>query len=484
VWEVPLPAAISWNPTSTHEERRSLQFFQEKTTTGATGWIDHEFWKASVLRLSISQPGLKHGLIAIGALHESRYAGTTYEEARLRAFSMHQYSRAISLIRSDHRLPLPVVLASCILFIALLSLQHDDAQFQTLKSGLVLVETLKSDKTTNVSEADRSFMLEYIEPILERHKTRLCGLVDLPYSLNLAMSSQFQVAALPQIPDSFVTIVEARDCLKRLLTWTCHIARITGPRVQLPVEVDKQSERWLNALAAFISNSKTGPYSSNSISFLKATHKMSFISIRTIGIQWETEFDDYVKEFADIVGLYRRIVKNEKPGCRDESSFGFDSRMIDTLSTVALRCRDPRIRREAIALLIESRRDEGARTAGVTALIARSVMEIAEFGTVSGILSCRDVPEPKRIRLHTISFFSKMRKVRLRYLRSPYDANLGIEEVWHADSINAPTTYSEPQGESDLLPTRVMGRGWAAFLEGESNNYYTITQPQYFFPIH
>jgi hypothetical protein len=159
-----LPAAISWNPTSTHEERRSLQFFQEKTTTGATGWIDHEFWKASVLRLSISQPGLKHGLIAIGALHESRYAGTTYEEARLRAFSMHQYSRAISLIRSDHRLPLPVVLASCILFIALLSLQHDDAQFQTLKSGLILVETLKSDKTTNVSEADRSF-----DPLDDNH---------------------------------------------------------------------------------------------------------------------------------------------------------------------------------------------------------------------------------------------------------------------------------------------------------------------------
>jgi hypothetical protein len=479
VWEVPLPAAISWNPTSTHEERRSLQFFQEKTTTGTTGWIDQEFWKTIVLRLSISQPGLKHGLIAIGALHESRHARTTYEEARLRAFSMHQYSRAISLFRTDYRLPLPVVLASCILFISLLSLQHDDAQFQTLKSGLVLVETLKSDKTTNMSEADRSFMLEYIEPILERHKTRLCGLVDLPYSLNLAMSSQFQVAAVPQIPDSFMTIVEARDCLKCLLTWTCHIARTTGPRVQLPVEVDKQSERWLKALAAFISNSKTGAYSSNSITFLKTTHIMSFIFIRTMGIQYETEFDDYVKEFADIVGLYRRIAKKEKQGCRDGSSFGFDSRMVDTLSTVALRCRDPRIRREAIALLTE-----GARTAGVTALIARSVMEIEELGTVSDILSCRDVPESKRIRLHTISFFSKMRKVRLQYLRSPYDANLGIEEVWHADSINAQTTYSEPHGESDLLPTRVMGRGWAAFLESESNNYYTITQPQYFFPIH
>jgi hypothetical protein len=319
---------------------------------------------------------------------------------------------------------------------------------------------------------------------LDRHKTRLCGLVDPPYSLHLVMSSQFQVAALPQIPDSFMTIKEARDCLKSLLTWTCYIANYTGPHVQLPGDVDKQSEKWLKALTAFISNSNTGPYSLNSVTFLKATHIMSFIFIRTMGIQCETEFDDYVEEFADIVGMYRRIIKNEKPDYRDESSIGFDSRMVDTLLTVALRCRDPRIRREAIALLTEGRRDEGSRTAGVRAVIARSVMEIEELGTVSGTLSCRDIPESKRIRLHTISFFSKMRKVRLQYLRSPYDANLGIEEVWHADNINAPTTYLEPHGESDLLPNRVMGRGWAAFLEGESNNYYTITQPRYFFPIH
>jgi hypothetical protein len=76
------------------------------------------------------------------------------------------------------------------------------------------VETLKSNKTTNVSEADRSFMLKYIKPILERHKTRLCGLVDLLYSLHLVMSFQFQVAALPQIPDLFITIMEAQGCLK------------------------------------------------------------------------------------------------------------------------------------------------------------------------------------------------------------------------------------------------------------------------------
>jgi hypothetical protein len=133
--------------------------------------------------------------------------------------------------------------------------------------------------------------------------------------------------------------------------------------------------------------------------------------------------------------------------------------MVDTLLTVAIRCRDLKICREVITLLTEGCRDMGARTAGVKALIVRSVIEIEELGAVSDILSCRDIPESKRIRLHAINFFSKMRKVRLRYLRSPYDANLGIKEAWHADSINAPTTYSEPHGESDLLPTRVMGCG-------------------------
>ncbi|KAG4430466.1 hypothetical protein IFR05_014055 [Cadophora sp. M221] len=83
-----------------------------------------------------------------------------------------------------------------------------------------------------------------------------------------------------------------------------------------------------------------------------------WIGLITICMDNETQFDAYMDHFQDVVDLaeYALSVQNAKS---KTPKFTFDSLVVIPLYMVTFKCRDPRIRRKAVRLLLENPRREG-----------------------------------------------------------------------------------------------------------------------------
>ena len=69
-------------------------------------------------------------------------------------------------------------------------------------------------------------------------------------------------------------------------------------------------------------------------------------------VETEVEFDDYIDDFRYIITLYEDVLMAESESSLiSEIKCGIDTGMIATPMCLQKRCRDPKIRRRAIAML-------------------------------------------------------------------------------------------------------------------------------------
>ena len=85
------------------------------------------------------------------------------------------------------------------------------------------------------------------------------------------------------------------------------------------------------------------------------------------------------------------------------------------LYTVAVRCKDPVIRRRAIAILRSANRQEGLFKSDLVAHVAEKVMMLEEQG-IEEVKSCDDVPEEARFQGITIHFDPARKRAEFSFL--------------------------------------------------------------------
>ena len=110
-------------------------------------------------------------------------------------------------------------------------------------------------------------------------------------------------------------------------------------------------------------------------------------------------WDALQRECEEIVDLATTVVKLHDQESREPSNkpvFFMDMHIINPLFSIAHRCRDPFIRRKAIALLKSATRQEGLWHSLVTAQVAEKIMKIEEAG-LGEVKSSADIPEENRI---------------------------------------------------------------------------------------
>ena len=95
--------------------------------------------------------------------------------------------------------------------------------------------------------------------------------------------------------------------------------------------------------------------------------------------------------------------------------FSLDSGINAHLYTVACRCRDPVIRRKAIAVLRSANRHEGLWRSDLVAHVAEKVVVLEEEGLT--VQSCRDVPDEARLKDLIINFDPTERRGTVRYVQ-------------------------------------------------------------------
>lgn len=188
------------------------------------------------------------------------------------------------------------------------------------------------------------------------------------------------------IPLTFSNIPEARAHFETLLSSNYRFMR-AYPGLQPDETLSSEAaeahrvevlklQAWSDAFRPLFEGSKTcsAPIQ-RTAQILKIQHTSSMIWACAHNRRSEAEYGAYTTEFADIVELARRVVGGEDQApLKDESShaaatksvgryarpdFAFDTGIVPALHLTAMKCRVPRIRHEALALLKLTPRQEG-----------------------------------------------------------------------------------------------------------------------------
>lgn len=109
-------------------------------------------------------------------------------------------------------------------------------------------------------------------------------------------------------------------------------------------------------------------------------------------------WDKHIPKFRQIVALGRDFVEDcvtvDEP--LKIRRFGLDTSVVEPLCAVANSCRDPLIRREAIALLYKMPHQEGLWDSVLAARTCEKLVNIEEAG-LKDVKRCEDVPESARV---------------------------------------------------------------------------------------
>jgi hypothetical protein len=488
----PLLRDVSAFPGLSSNEHRSLVFFCQRTAPEWSGWRDAAFWNKLILQACHLNQSIIHGVVALGALHESSEIDENLaEHFHLRELAMRQSSKA-SRMAYESTMPEITTLLSCVIFICLQNLQDSHAAYQLLKTGHGLITEIDlrlSNGELLLTGSEETVLNNFIRPIIERLRMRFCSIVDMPSALALSTavrqaSSQSATSQL-KVPSSFVNLLEARNKLEDIISWA---QDNIDPSVLFSVHREQVQLLLLDFNAALEDTIilKADIYEALKISkkLLRAASLVSSILFATLGTSEECAYDEHIDKFAEIIGLYQEAIGCAGKQCRI-SSFGIDAGVVDTLAFVAGRCRHPILRRAAIHMLSQTNRTEGDLQGCTGGTIMQTLMDQEEEGLV--VTEAADIPETSRIRIWEDHQYWKTGEIRIFFVRWPYDPAFGAETI--AASVFLPLKFSRAAKEKALprspkvMPNVKYGRGFGAFLDEGTDTYHNITLSSFFMPM-
>lgn len=384
------PYAPSVAIPGSQEERRYFQRFCEKTASEICGSWDPTFWTDKVLQLCHHDAPIRYATIAIGALARSlevtqfptRLSLSGFPQVDHRymdehhSYALRQYSRAIGSLRSllsDGRRHLRTSLTSCVLFMTFEALQGSyDAALTHLRGGSRLLadwRTARKGLSSRLSQDSLSEIQDGLIDDLGRMFARfdVQGIfVPPPFPMPEADWEDVLV------PESFDSVQEARECWDFLMQGIGQLFRKSVAHSQQNPQILKttfwlrQHEhysisliRWRTAFqAAHTRELRAGTTRADSANMLSLYYNIATILLATSVEHTEMLYDEYTPLFADIISKANQMLSSyEDPS--NTSRFTIDMGSILPLTLTAIKCRDRRIRRQAIALLWSKARREG-----------------------------------------------------------------------------------------------------------------------------
>jgi hypothetical protein len=185
-------------------------------------------------------------------------------------------------------------------------------------------------------------------------------------------------------------------------------------------------QQWFTAFEAFLVTSKPvfDPPEFRGALLLKLLHRLAVFHLELIKLPRpfdETVWDTFNPYFSEFLSLATSIVDADAQyhsSTKRSRTFNIDSGVVPPLFQVATKCRDPHVRRRAIALLRSAGRQEGVWNGPVVARVCQRVMEIEEEG-LGEVRDCKDVPDWARLSGVEPEFNMEGRSVTLTYIREP-----------------------------------------------------------------
>ncbi|ETN41764.1 uncharacterized protein HMPREF1541_03701 [Cyphellophora europaea CBS 101466] len=436
-------------------EAESFDWFVGRSAFKLPGLFVPRFWKPTLIQASTSEPAVLNAVLALSTIHKSETIDDRYTNrhmlANLGQFMLLHYGKAMKQLQPDistsDQSTIRVTIISCVVFVYIEFLRgRIQAGLTHLHYGLKLIQELPSpNHDSRLIDADHDVpLLDWaIEPLLRLYlQAMLLGQLSEP------LHPAYSGVAYIDLPTAFASPLQSRCYLDLLLARVLYLFNsppLNNPPQPLTKTVRHYSEAqriqlqlriWLSASNATMANVGKRATLRDRITY---TSQLNFCAMATIMAAYltrpsEMTYDAYTPGFLAMlersIGLYKMShvpgLKSAVLGIKAEfkSEPVIDIGWLPGLYFIAVRCRVPRIRHHAIALIRSSVHKEGMWHAELTACIAAEVARVEEIVFYSHVklqsdFELTDLPDIGELREPTLPEWCRIQDLRVRLPGDP-----------------------------------------------------------------
>ncbi|KAL2869555.1 Zn(II)2Cys6 transcription factor domain-containing protein [Aspergillus lucknowensis] len=391
------PHSLSAN-TVWRERRAFAYYFQHAASI--VGGLDADFWSIVVPQVCRVEPAVWDAIIALSALFESREA---YGKTENRRHALGWYSRSVTGVRKRIELghgDVFIGLISCVLFICIEALQGSTEEaIRLYTQGIQLIVALRMEIACGAIPESKASMLERtIVPIFIRLAIMALSMAGVSVR-NLLTDTE-------HMTEGFASLKAAREVVVSLAieamlfqeACEAHHMKVHRASSVPPDLLDRQMillarvESWRAAFKILVDSLQLKNALSrqqvSTIALLTSYHEMSFIIISICTSPLKTITDNYLQNFRNIVDQSRIALDASAREDGTQPPFTFDIGVGFPIWFTCLRCADPTIRRDAIALLRRAPQVQGFYGNPTVLISAEALMIVEESLAVAINAQC------------------------------------------------------------------------------------------------
>jgi cholestenol delta-isomerase len=425
-------------------ESRSFDFFRSRTVAEVAHSLDYRVWNELVIKLSHSEPAVKHSMLALSLLHERCHLVNALKPANMEDI-MAQHQKALThsrkLLDTAQHDDMAKVLVVCMLFVCYGNLTGQYATSQVhLKSGLKILQQYKQKLLLNsqpgtpkhsTGNSAVDSLAESLACLDLQAMTFSDSKAPYPYSLYPMLSGNDSGADISSHSMEFSTLGEANTSLITLTRSYFYLLDQVEKGEVLYAELMTKQSNYLEALEAWdrsfqsITSHNMSPTMTPHALILQMYRALLKLLLKFDYAGSECHWDPLLPSFSRIVDLASELgqFENNAIGQTYDISFSFNIGIIIPLFVTATRCRDFKVRREAIKLLRSKRRIEGVWDSIGAAAVAEKVMQIEEDEAIQ-VGERTVVPEEARVHATFTTVELEERSVFATCLRQRQDDEL------------------------------------------------------------
>ncbi|KAJ5174909.1 uncharacterized protein N7482_000786 [Penicillium canariense] len=385
---------LSLSPNTVWRERRAFAYYFQHAASSVGGGLDVDFWRTIVPQVCRSEPAVWDAIISVSALFESPEPIVDPGLTQNHRDALGWYSRSVSAVRQQIQrgsIDTFVGLISCVLFICIEALQGGvDEAIQLFCQGVHLILALRAQIADGLVTAAKAALLEdTIVPIFIR-----LGLIGFTFS-------RAQISALLRDSEHkpirlFVSLRSAREGIVRLAAeiqffqHTCEehllrpdVSHVPPELMDLQTVLSDRLRDWhtafVNLMESMHATEAVTPQDIGTGALFSAVYEALFIMLEVCVSSTEAITDTFLPNFQRIVEQSRITLDASMRSDGTQPPFTFDINPGIPLWFTCLRCRDPTIRREALALMLRSPRVQGFHSCMSAVTFGERIMLLEEM---------------------------------------------------------------------------------------------------------
>lgn len=375
------------------DQRDAFSFFVSCTTPMSSLYYGNGFWMQYVLKLSMSVPAIRYALCSLSELHRTFQIQNDpfdpTDSAIHRRNSISQYGLAIrhtqgilAEVAHGNKERLVEGLVLCVLFVCYENLigHYRFAQMH-LQNGLKILEKeVRSQTQYTFPKRSTGPIPREIVGVFHRLDLQAMSFADAaaPYPYGLYLDN---IRTGPKLPTSD-SIQDFTESLTDCFRWIFLVANINAPSLIPARELDMAAvflRLWDLQFKRVIGSLREHEREElwENVQVLQLYHSLMIIIVGVGVFGDEMAHDCYEQTYQRMIDLAAAILDHGQRTSQNHV-FTFEPGIILPLFHTSLKCRDPRIRRAAIALLFSAHHQEGSWESIAAGQIAEFVVQVEE----------------------------------------------------------------------------------------------------------